>query len=111
MHLHRLTVSAVLWMSLCGCGGSSAPPTADQRVLDPEEGESTAGPPVPALSVPACVDLGGAPIGLMGVPGMANSLGDPMVDSSRDDACPADRRKIGTLESSFDPNGALCCEV
>lgn len=38
-------------------------------------------------------------------------LGDPGLDSSRDDECPALRRTIGTLESEFDPNGGLCCEV
>jgi hypothetical protein len=95
MHLHRVVQRAALSIALCGCGGSAT----DQETL------------VPALSLGACLDLGGAPIGLTGVPGMASSRGDPLLDAARDDACPADRRKIGTLESSFDANGALCCEV
>jgi hypothetical protein len=104
-------MSAMLLPSLCACGGDASSPAGEQAMVGSQESEPDEAPLVPLLTVPGCLELGGSPVGLTGVPGMGVYLGDPMVDSTRDDVCPAMRRKIGTLESSFDPNGGLCCEV
>ena len=47
----------------------------------------------------------------MGIVGAPLRLGDPGVDLSREDECPGSRTVKGTLQSTTDGNGGLCCEV
>jgi hypothetical protein len=62
----------------------------------------------PALKLAECAALGGEPMGIVGAP---PRLGDPGIDLSRDDECPGSRIVKGTLGSTTDSNGGLCCEV
>jgi hypothetical protein len=112
VHPLRYALNGLLLTALCNCGAESAPAPAEQATSSERAGEPAASE-VEWLELPtvdACLELGGAPIGLTGVPGLGTYTGDPGVDSSRGDACPALRRKLGSLESSYDPNGGLCCE-
>jgi len=110
MNSLRCTVNGLVLAAVCSCGGESESAEAEQTPsVEREELTASEGESLPLRTVEACLELGGAPIGLE-VPEMASYTGDPLVNSSREDACPALRRKLGTVESSYDPNGGLCCE-
>ncbi|HKO94026.1 MAG TPA: hypothetical protein VJU61_22885 [Polyangiaceae bacterium] len=112
MHPLRYATRIVLLAALCSCGDEADSAPAEQtRSVVPASETAVAEAALPELpNVEVCLELGGAPIGLTGVPGMGIYPGDPGVDPAREDSCPAMRRKLGTLASPYDPNGGLCCE-
>jgi hypothetical protein len=85
-------------LAIAGCGGDQ------MRDGSASDGVLTR----PMLTLEECGDLRGEPLG---IPGAPPRLGDPGIDLSRDDECPGSRTVKGTLETTSDSNGGLCCEV